>query len=219
MIFLTSKSGNAYGTHQTIVRLHCPACHHKGTFEQVHSDVKDFCVGIKDSSLEHYTFGQRRCPDPNCAALIFFVGEPGTNKILLTYPSERITFDTTDIPEQIKNCLEEAITCHANNCYVAAAIMVRKTLEELCSYQNATGNNLKERIKSLGTKIVLPQELIEGLDELRLLGNDAAHIESQAFHKVEHEEVETAIEFTKEVLKATFQFSTLLNRLRALKKP
>lgn len=97
--------------------------------------------------------------------------------------------------------------------------MVRKTLEELCLDRQATGNNLKERIRSLGGKVVLPQELLDGLDDLRLLGNDAAHIESQEFNKVGQEEVEIGIEFTKEVLKAVYQYSALLTRLRALKKP
>jgi len=101
---------------------------------------------------------------------------------------------------------------------MAAAIMVRKTLEELCNDKSATGRNLKERIKDLGKKIVLPQELLEGLDDLRLLGNDAAHIESQVFNNVGSEEVEIGIEFTKEVLKATYQYSDLLSRLRGLKK-
>jgi hypothetical protein len=77
---------------------------------------------------------------------------------------------------------------------------------------------LKERIKQLGTKVILPQELLEGLDDLRLLGNDAAHIESQEYDKVGQEEVEVGIELAKEVLKAVYQYSALLSRLRALKK-
>ncbi len=96
--------------------------------------------------------------------------------------------------------------------------MVRKTLEELCRDRSATGSNLKERIKQLGTKVILPQELLEGLDDLRLLGNDAAHIESQEYDKVGQEEVEVGIELAKEVLKAVYQYSALLSRLRALKK-
>jgi hypothetical protein len=75
------------------------------------------------------------------------------------------------------------------------------------------------RIKSLGTKVVLPQELLQGLDDLRLLGNDAAHIESEEYNQVGKEEVEVGIEFAKEVLKAVYQYSALLARLRALKKP
>ena len=114
--------------------------------------------------------------------------------------------------------LEEAITCHANQCYTAAAIMVRKTLEELCTVQNSSGGNLKQRITALGANVILPPELLEGLDDLRLLGNDAAHIESQAYNKVGAEELEVAIEVTKEVLKAIYQYSALLSRLKALKK-
>ena len=51
-------------------------------------------------------------------------------------------------------------------------------------------------------------------DDLRLLGNDAAHIESQESDKVGQEEAEVGIEFTKEVLKAVYQYSALLNRLK-----
>ncbi len=79
--------------------------------------------------------------------------------------------------------------------------------------------NLKERIRDLGTKIVLPKDLLDGLDDLRLLGNDAAHIESQEFNKVGQEEVEVGLELAKEVLKAVYQYSALLSRLRGLKKP
>ena len=66
--------------------------------------------------------------------------------------------------------------------------------------------------------VVLPPDLLSGLDDLRLLGNDAAHIESQAYTKVSQEEVEVAIEFTKEVLKGIYQYAALLARLRGLKK-
>jgi Domain of unknown function (DUF4145) len=123
------------------------------------------------------------------------------------------------LPATVVAAFEEAILCHSNRCFIAAAIMVRKTLEELCLERNATGNNLKERIRALGSKVVLPKELLYGLDDLRLLGNDAAHIESQEFNKVGQEEVEIGIEFAKEVLKAVYQYSALLGRLRGLKKP
>jgi len=139
-------------------------------------------------------------------------------KVVESFPAETIDFDATNIPAAIQGAFEEAIKCHAQACFVASAIMVRKTLEELCRDRNAAGPNLKERIKALGAKVVLPQELLDGLDDLRLLGNDAAHIESQEYAKIGQEEVEVGIEFTKEVLKAVYQLSSLLGRLRALKK-
>src|SRR5207245_124964 len=139
-------------------------------------------------------------------------------RLIATYPPERIDFDPTNVPTKVLAALEESLTCHANDCFVAAAIMVRKTLEELCRDREAVGSDLKARIKALGTKVILPSELLAGLDDLRLLGNDAAHIESREYDKVGKEEVEIGLELAKEVLKAVYQYSALLNRLRALKK-
>jgi uncharacterized protein DUF4145 len=115
-------------------------------------------------------------------------------------------------------CLEEAVSCHANGCYVASGMMVRKTLEELCEDQGATGKNLKDRIAALRNIVLIPQELLDGLDDLRLLGNDAAHIEAKTFEQVGEEEAEVSLEFTKEILKAVYQYGHLLDRLRSLKK-
>ena len=162
--------------------------------------------------------GHRLCPNPSCRAHIFVVINLKNGKVEISYPPERIDFDSTAVPASIIESLEEAITCHASQCFIAAAIMVRKTLENLCTEQSASGPNLKERIKALGSKVVLPPDLLNGLDDLRLLGNDAAHIESQAYNQVSQEEVEVAIEFAKEVLKAIYQYSALLARLKKLKK-
>jgi hypothetical protein len=197
----------------TVVKLRCPICRQRGTFEQL--NVHDGLV--TSSNNENVFVGIRRCPDPGCYALVFFVTKGG--QLIEAHPAETIDFDATNIPIAIQSAFEEAIKCHAQSCFVASAIMVRKTLEELCRDRGAAGGNLKERIKALGTKIVLPQELLDGLDDLRLLGNDAAHIESQEYGKVGKEEVEIGIEFAKEVLKAVFQYTALLGKLRALKKP
>jgi uncharacterized protein DUF4145 len=193
----------------TVVRLRCPGCRQRGTFEVL--STSDILVHSDGAVI-----GVRRCPDPACYTLVFFVWKQG--QVVDSYPAETIDFDATNVPVPVQSALEEAIKSHAQRCFVASAIMVRKTLEELCTDKGAAGPNLKERIKALGTKAVLPAELLEGLDDLRLLGNDATHIESREYEKVGQEEAEIGIEFTKEVLKAVYQYSALLNRLRALKK-
>src|SRR6266702_1621563 len=182
------KMMQVHNAGQTTVRLRCPACRHKGTFEN---------IGQQDYSNGTLRAGMRRCPDPTCHAL---------------------DFDTTDIPQPVVDALNEAITCRADGCFTASAIMVRKTLELLCRDRGAEGGDLKKRLQALGKKAVLPQELLDRLDELRLLGNDAAHVESQAYDQVGENEVDVGIMFTKEVLKAVYQYTALLQRLRALKK-
>ena len=80
-------------------------------------------------------------------------------------------------------------------------------------------DNPKKRIADLRGKIVIPEELFEAMDELRLLGNDAAHIEAKSYDNISEQELSVAIEFTKELLKGIYQYSTLLTKLRNLKKP
>jgi hypothetical protein len=202
----------AHTNASTVVQVRCPACKRQGTF--------DFLQNVYDLVIQNMSppviTGQRRCPNPECQAHLFFAYQNG--KMVVSYPPELIDFDPVNLPPSVLAAFEEAISCHASRCFIAAAIMVRKTLEELCLERQATGDNLKARIRSLSTKVVLPQELLDGLDDLRLLGNDAAHIESQEFNKVGQEEIEVGLEFAKEVLKAVYQYSALLSRLRALKK-
>jgi len=205
MIISASSVGVASGGVPANVR--CPSCGQLGTFEPLGQDL------LVENGVR---IGERRCPNVCCRALIFAVWQ--NDRIIRSYPPLRIDFDKTNIPTAIISAIEEAITCHANECFIASAIMVRKTLEELCRERGAQGNDLKERVRDLGTRIVLPRELMDGLDDLRLLGNDAAHIESCEYDKVGKDEVEVGIEFAKEVLKAAYQYSTFLSRLRSLRK-
>jgi hypothetical protein len=194
----------------TTVSMRCPDCGQVGTFEG---------IGVADvmlSAAEAVHVGQRRCSKSDCKAHVFIV-RTAEGRLIESYPPEVIDFDTTNVPAKVTEALSEAIACHAHECHVAAAMLVRKTLEALCDDQGATGDNLKTRIAPLGKKVVLPIDLLDGVDELRLLGNDAAHIESREYDTVGRDEVALGIDVTKEVLKGVYQMSALVDRLRALK--
>src|ERR1700684_4096803 len=104
---------------QSLVKVRCPKCRRNGTFEALNTnDVAVHPTG--------HIVGVRRCPDPDCYALLFFASKPGGKDEL--YPPETIDFDATSIPTPIQRALDEAIKCHAQRCFVAAAIIVRKTL-------------------------------------------------------------------------------------------
>jgi hypothetical protein len=87
-----------------------------------------------------------------------------------------------------------------------------------CKDRAANGGDLKARINDLKTKLTLPNELFEAMDHLRLLGNDAAHIEAKTYDDVGSLEVLAGIELTKEIIKATYQYKGLLGKLQALRK-
>lgn len=196
--------------HRITIATTCPHCGHKGTFVNVFGpDTQE--------TTHHLWFGIRRCPNDKCKCAVFFVaGDNGD--IVYMFPNHKITFDSQMIPDRIKAAFDEAIICHSNNCFVASAIMIRKTLEEICEDKKATGENLFKKIEKLKSVVVLPHELLTGMQELRLLGNDAAHLEAKTFEQIGKEELEISIELTKEILKAVYQYESLLKKIQDLRK-
>jgi len=197
------------------VALRCPWCGNSGTFEAF--GPGDFLPVQPDQHRQVPAFGFRRCPNPSCQSLVYVLHRSGA--IVDQYPVRRLDFDRAGVPDNVAAVFDEAIGAHSGQLWMAAGMMIRKTLEEICLDQGAEGPNLQQRIAALGGKIVIPRALIEGMDHLRLLGNDAAHVEIRHFQVVSQQEIEVGIEFTKEILRATYQYDELLSRLASLRNP
>lgn len=205
-----------------VINLRCPVCHNHGAFHGI--SVKDITwrqdfylkAELRDTRVA-FVAGIRLCPTKECSAPIFVILKD--EQLFRSFPPEVIEFDPSNIPPLIKESLEEAIKCHSNECFRACAIMVRRVLEEICADRGAKGNNLKKRIASLRDTVIIPEELLEAANELRLLGNDAAHVESKIYDGIGKEEAELSVELAKELLKAVYQYSVLVAKLRSLKKP
>lgn len=193
----------------TVYALVCPHCGHHGAFERI--------PNVSDVFASQHWLGQRYCPNPKCRNHIFFIAT-SQSEVIRTYPPLCLNFDVDGIPDRVRKSLAEAITCHAEECYTAAAIMVRRCLEELCEDRGAKGNTLKDRIAALQSSVVLPKELFQAMEELRILGNDAAHLEAKAYDQIGKQEVEVAIELVKEILKAIFQLDGIVKKLQGLRK-
>lgn len=201
------------------VAIDCPHCSTMGTF-----------VGGAGAMMLHHLhtangggpfsvplwYGMRLCPNPACASPVFLIEQDGTP--LLSYPCITINFDASSVPAKIAASLRESIQCHAAGCFRGAALLARRTLEELCEDRGAKGGNLKDRISALGKLITVPKVLIEAMDEVRLLGNDAAHVEAKTYDDIGKDEVAIAIELCKELVKATYQYNDLVERMRGFKR-
>lgn len=212
----TFRAANPSKYGQPTISLRCPACLHLGALDPLGS--QDVRLARADGKTQDFPiFGHRRCPRTECYAYILVVYR-GLGEVVTSFPAEVIDFDASGLPDEVRETLEEAIQCHAHECYRAAAIMVRRTLEVVCADRKATGKDLRDRLSALGNNVILPKELLDGLDALRLLGNDAAHVESQTYMAVGKEEVEVGLAVAKEVLKAVYQLSELVDRLNALKR-
>jgi hypothetical protein len=209
------QQANLQQTQQTRqFRVRCPECGQKSIL--AHAALPDAAaerIGVGYPVV----WGVRVCPDAECGALIFIVIDTRNDSIIESFPPESIDFDSTDLPPAVLEAFKEAVECHAHACYKASVIMVRKTLEEVCADREASGNNLKERLENLRGKLLLPPEMFDALHDLRLLGNDAAHIELKDFDAIDKEKVEVALDIGKEILKAAYQYKAIMGRLDALK--
>ena len=205
----------------SVVSLRCPHCHREGSFSGLGSSV-DYIWNRQIMSggggqvriLTGYRAGLRICPNPACVGLVFILRGPGVSH---NFPPELIDFDATALPQAIANSLAEAVACHGAGAYRACALMVRRVLEELCADLNATGRDLKSRLGNLGANVVVPLELLNAADELRILGNDAAHVEARSYDNIGEKEASVSIELAKELLKAAYQYKNLVEKLRNLK--
>lgn len=191
--------------------LRCPSCRQIGTFETPISDLTD----LREVS-QGTRFGHRICPNTTCHAHVFAVLDNSGN-VVVTYPPELLDFDTAAVPDAVVSSMTEALVCHAHGAMRGSALMIRRTLEDLCADRGADGENLLDRIHALADLVVVPPELLSGVDNLRLLGNDAAHVKARDYEDIGDDEVALAIEVTKELIKSVYQFKDLVAKLEALK--
>lgn len=198
------------------VSICCPHCQRFGTFPTLSQGIRVTDKNAQGNTTYRDTF-IRSCPNTSCKGLIFTVSE--NKHVLICMPAEEIDFETDAIPPSLVQTMAEAIKCHSVGAHRASALMVRRMLEELCEDSGATGKNLFERLKSLKSKVTLPEDLFDAMDALKALGNDAAHVESKAYANIGAEEAELSIELGKEILKSRYQLKNIVDRLKARKKP
>lgn len=192
--------------------INCPHCGSTGTFENPTARLVSYIAMIEPKLICETAIMQ--CPSTECGGFALLAMNNNGVHVL---PAIHIDFDTSNIPDKLSETLGEAIQCHGAGAYRASAIMVRRLLEILCEHDGAEGRTLAARLEVLREKIVLPQALFDAMEELKLIGNDAAHVEARAYDEIGADEAAECIELSKEILKSRFQLESLVDRLRRRK--
>lgn len=202
------------------ISIRCPHCRELGSFNLAQVNAISF---TKSGSYGPNRVGRvffasiRICPNTKCMGLVFVV--QSNDEIIEIEPPQLLDFNLENLPSRCQETLKEAVARHGAGAYRAAAMMVRRLLEEICEENAADGKDLHNRLVALKRLVVLPQPLFDAMSELKALGNDAAHVEAKAYDKIGREEAEDSIELAKEILKALYQLKGLLGRLLARKAP
>lgn len=162
--------------------------------------------------------GLRECNNPACSGVIFIAIMQGEQRVI-TVPPYYFKYNQTDIPAPVLSAFDEAITCFTNSCYMASAMLLRKSIELICEDRGSSGKNLKEKIDNLRHVVILPPEFLSGMHNLRYLGNDAAHVDADTYRQVSQRELQVGIQVTMELIHALYQYKNSLDQLEELKKP
>lgn len=116
------------------------------------------------------------------------------------------------VPQAIRSAFSEAIACFKVKAYTASAIMCRKAVEALCSEHGATERNLAQSLRKLKEDGVIEARLYEWAEELRQLGNAAAHgVDSNT----SREDASDMLEFTEALCQYVFTYRDKFKEFQA----
>lgn len=110
----------------------------------------------------------------------------------------------------------EAESCLRVRAYNAAAVMCRRTMEQVCSELTATGRNLYEQLADLRQRGILDPNLLEWANGLRALGNVGAHAGSE---DVTAQDARDSLEFARAVIDYVFAYKRKFEEFKARRTP
>ncbi|MGZ4054015.1 MAG: DUF4145 domain-containing protein [Bacteroidia bacterium] len=115
------------------------------------------------------------------------------------------------IPEQLKKALIECIQCFKANSYTATAIMCRRTIEGFVTIKGIKERDLAQSIKKMKEDGIINEQLFEWANQLRLVGNKAAHDIDSEFSSVDAKDI---LDFTIAILDFTFSFKDKFDKFK-----
>ena len=121
-------------------------------------------------------------------------------KITVLYPSpQRIS--AKGLPEKVARMYSDAVKASKACLYRQSAMTCRLCVEAVCKEFEATQGSLQNRLEALRRKGKIDEKLFEWANELRSVGNDAAHdLETE----IEKEDAQDALDFTEAILMYAF---------------
>lgn len=123
--------------------------------------------------------------------------EPQSSEIIILYPGAKTAkVPLTNLPETIEKKYLAALKVQDIE-PSACAVLVGRTLEAICNYEKATGQNLIDKVNNLVKLDRIPPTLAEMAHQLRQLRNIGAH---DAKDEITEEDIPTLLDFLEAIL-------------------
>ena len=142
----------------------------------------------------------------------------GTGNLIYPNPLPKPTDE--NIPEDIRNDLDEVKKCFSISAWRATAVMARRALQSAANEKGTTKSKLTEQIKELRNKGLITKELEEWADAVRWIGNDAAHPNRDAGKEKEgvtKGDAEDILELTEQFLHVLYVAPAKAKKIRVKK--
>lgn len=115
-------------------------------------------------------------------------------------------------PAQIRAAVEEGSKCYRARAFTAAAIMCRKTLEGVCEAHGVKERTLDALLKKMLETDKIDKRLYEWSDQLRIIGNEAAHGISVTSSP---QDARDALDFTIAIIDYLFSYRDQFEKFKA----
>src|ERR1700691_1007633 len=125
-----------------------------------------------------------------------------SNKRLWPLPDREMS---PTIPESLRLEHKEARCCFSTGAYTATVVMVRRTLEGVCSENGSNKKPLIKALQQMQAEGLVEGRLLEWAEELRVLGNEGAHFTGR---RVAREDAQDALALAEALLDYLYVFST-----------
>jgi hypothetical protein len=181
--------------------IHCSRCNTEVAAEGV------ACYDILDDSdfrLQRYVLTQCQVCFSTLTLLRHSADEkyPGRKAVVLWPDPGRVL--SKAIPESLRLEHTESRTCFKNGAYTAAVVMVRRTIEAVCSENGINARTLLKSLELMKEKHLIDDRLAEWAQELRVLGNEGAHFTGK---RVSRADAHDALALAEAILDYLYVFS------------
>jgi len=152
---------------------------------------------------------------PKCEGVFLHVAATSEPSDL---PYEAILFPTSNrrdvsgLPESVRRTFRSAQSCFDTGNFKPCVVMCRKCLEAVCTFLGVKDGSLAVRLRTLRDSGRIEAKLYEWADELRLVGNDAAH---DLDIQISKQDAVDSIDFVEAILLYVFALDQRFRDFRA----
>jgi Domain of unknown function (DUF4145) len=115
------------------------------------------------------------------------------------------------LPDTVRQSYEEAVRCELARTSMACAVMVGRTLEAVCHEFDPSVRSIFDGLKSMHSKGVISDELLEWANELRSLRNLGAHATTE---RIDGSDATGALNFLQAILEILYDLRPKFQEFR-----